>query len=85
MLICTYCVLVYFAGAVKDSVVGEERLAKYMLSVLNTRRTPLHWERLINRSDQDFRRGTGTLDRDSTLRNKQRKHIDGSDVVYIQV
>ncbi|KAF3334295.1 mitochondrial ribosome-associated GTPase 1 [Carex littledalei] len=71
-------------GAVKDSVVGEERLAKYMLSVLNTRRTPLHWERLVNRSDQDFRRATGTLDRDSTLRKKQRKHIDGSDVVYIQ-
>ncbi|KAD6119688.1 hypothetical protein E3N88_10959 [Mikania micrantha] len=31
------------AGSVKDSVVGEERIAQYLLAVLNTRQTPLHW------------------------------------------
>ncbi|CAA6667985.1 unnamed protein product [Spirodela intermedia] len=35
-------------GAVKDSVVGEERLARYFLSVLNNRNTPLHWKNLDN-------------------------------------
>uniref|UniRef100_A0A1S4AG10 Short integuments 2, mitochondrial n=1 Tax=Nicotiana tabacum TaxID=4097 RepID=A0A1S4AG10_TOBAC len=29
------------AGSVKDSVVGEERIAQYLLAVLNTRGTPL--------------------------------------------
>jgi hypothetical protein len=73
-----------FAGAVKDSVVGEERIAKYLLSILNTRKTPLHWEKLVNRSDQDKHQVTGTSVRNSILR-KQPKHIDGSDVVYIHV
>ena len=71
---CLWCYRCCITGAVKDSVVGEERIAKYLLSVLNTRRTPLHWGRLVNRSDQENNR----------LR-KQPEHIDGSDVVYIQV
>ncbi|KAJ1430001.1 P-loop containing nucleoside triphosphate hydrolase [Sesbania bispinosa] len=37
------------AGSVKDSVVGEERIAQYLLAVLNTRGTPLHWKHLNNR------------------------------------
>ncbi|KAK3405499.1 hypothetical protein EUGRSUZ_K01980 [Eucalyptus grandis] len=37
------------AGSVKDSVVGEERIAQYLLAVLNTRGTPLHWKNLNNR------------------------------------
>ncbi|XP_004306196.1 PREDICTED: mitochondrial ribosome-associated GTPase 1 [Fragaria vesca subsp. vesca] len=36
------------AGSVKDSVVGEERIAQYLLAVLNTRRTPLHWRNSHN-------------------------------------
>ncbi|XP_020587219.1 short integuments 2, mitochondrial, partial [Phalaenopsis equestris] len=35
-------------GAVKDSVVGEVRLAQYLLALLNMRKTPLHWDRLLN-------------------------------------
>ncbi|KAL1351255.1 hypothetical protein HN51_015180 [Arachis hypogaea] len=37
------------AGSVKDSVVGEERIAQYLLAVLDTRGTPLHWKHLNNR------------------------------------
>ncbi|WCJ33440.1 P-loop containing nucleoside triphosphate hydrolases superfamily protein [Euphorbia peplus] len=37
------------AGSVKDSIVGEERIAQYLLAVLNTRGTPLHWRHLNNR------------------------------------
>ncbi|XP_059668399.1 short integuments 2, mitochondrial isoform X2 [Cornus florida] len=37
------------AGSVKDSVVGEERIAQYLLAVLNTRSTPLHWKRINDR------------------------------------
>ncbi|MFS7908851.1 putative GTP-binding protein, orthogonal bundle domain superfamily [Helianthus anomalus] len=36
------------AGSVKDSVVGEERIAQYLLAVLNTRQTPLHWRNVHN-------------------------------------
>lgn len=32
----------------KDSVVGEERIAQYLLAVLNTRQTPLHWRNVHN-------------------------------------
>ncbi|KAK1288918.1 hypothetical protein QJS10_CPB19g01777 [Acorus calamus] len=39
-------------GSVKDSVVGEERLAKYLLAVLNTRKTPLRWSNLENRQEE---------------------------------
>ncbi|KAG6548230.1 hypothetical protein Mapa_010281 [Marchantia paleacea] len=31
-------------GAVKDTVIGEERLARYLLSVLNARSAHLHWK-----------------------------------------
>ena len=37
------------AGSVKDSVVGEERIAQYLLAVLNSRGTPLHWRHWNNR------------------------------------
>ncbi|GKC16143.1 short integuments 2, mitochondrial-like protein [Tanacetum coccineum] len=36
------------SGSVKDSVVGEERIAQYLLAVLNTRQTPLHWRNVHN-------------------------------------
>ncbi|EYU20756.1 hypothetical protein ABFS82_11G009700 [Erythranthe guttata] len=41
------------AGSVKDSVVGEERIAQYLLAVLNTRGTPLHWRRSMSRESED--------------------------------
>ncbi|XP_022156770.1 short integuments 2, mitochondrial isoform X2 [Momordica charantia] len=37
------------AGSVKDAVVGEERIAQYLLAVLNIRGTPFHWKQLNNR------------------------------------
>ncbi|KAK4485447.1 hypothetical protein RD792_008088 [Penstemon davidsonii] len=40
------------AGSVKDSVVGEERIAQYLLAVLNTRSTPLHWRRSLDRETE---------------------------------
>ncbi|GAA0160186.1 hypothetical protein LIER_16795 [Lithospermum erythrorhizon] len=36
------------AGSVKDSVVGEERIAQYLLAVLNTRGTPFHWKHMVS-------------------------------------
>ncbi|KAL3327159.1 hypothetical protein AABB24_037723, partial [Solanum stoloniferum] len=41
------------AGSVKDSVVGEERIAQYLLAVLNTRGTPLQWKHLVDRESKD--------------------------------
>eukprot|EP01018_Ginkgo_biloba_P028929 Gb_20782 [translate_table: standard] len=40
-------------GAIKDSVVGEERLAEYLLGMLNTRSAPLHWKDLDNEVSED--------------------------------
>ncbi|MCD9643932.1 Short integuments 2, mitochondrial [Datura stramonium] len=40
-------------GSVKDSVVGEERIAQYLLAVLNTRGTPLQWKHLVDREAED--------------------------------
>ncbi|KAL6534644.1 Short integuments 2, mitochondrial [Orobanche gracilis] len=40
------------AGSVKDSVVGEERIAQYLLAILNTRGTPLHWRRFMSRETE---------------------------------
>ncbi|KAL3678093.1 hypothetical protein R1sor_021049 [Riccia sorocarpa] len=37
-------------GAVKDTVVGEERLARYLLSVLNSRAAHLHWKSRFSKS-----------------------------------
>uniref|UniRef100_A0A7N2L1W0 Uncharacterized protein n=1 Tax=Quercus lobata TaxID=97700 RepID=A0A7N2L1W0_QUELO len=37
------------AGSVKDSVIGEKQIARYLLAVLNTQGTPLHWKHLNNR------------------------------------
>ncbi|XP_010941515.1 short integuments 2, mitochondrial [Elaeis guineensis] len=76
-------------GAVKDSVVGEERLAQYLLAVLNTRKTPLHWERLV-RSDNYQREGPASVPdeenenifKDSSW--KRRRGLNQSDVLYIE-
>ncbi|KQJ88570.1 hypothetical protein BRADI_4g19590v3 [Brachypodium distachyon] len=71
-------------GAVKDSVVGEERIAKYLLSLLNIRKTPLHWERLLHRReefDEEPGHSCGKGSRDSLRR---RKRINNSDALYVQ-
>ncbi|KAL4558050.1 hypothetical protein LXL04_036246 [Taraxacum kok-saghyz] len=42
------------SGSVKDSVVGEERIAQYLLAVLNTRQTPLHWRNVHNNTQKEM-------------------------------
>ncbi|XP_076935567.1 short integuments 2, mitochondrial-like [Bidens hawaiensis] len=46
------------AGSVKDSVVGEERIAQYLLAVLNTRQTPLHWRKVHNSTLKELQNET---------------------------
>ncbi|KAF7147530.1 hypothetical protein RHSIM_Rhsim03G0027600 [Rhododendron simsii] len=73
------------AGSVKDSVVGEERIAQYLLAVLNTRGTPFHWKHL------DDRRMEGLLvesdeKHEYNLKDllPKRKPLDRSGVRYIE-
>ncbi|XP_008786812.2 short integuments 2, mitochondrial isoform X2 [Phoenix dactylifera] len=75
-------------GAVKNSVVGEERLAQYLLAVLNTRKTPLHWERLVC-LDNYQREGPETMpDEENNIFKdsspKRRRRLNESDVLYIE-
>lgn len=73
-------------GAIKDSIVGETRLAQYLLAVLNTRKTPLHWDRLHN----DHIRGSSNESLENSeniLRGgmpRRRKQVNGSDLLYIE-
>nr|CAD1820106.1 unnamed protein product [Ananas comosus var. bracteatus] len=73
-------------GAVKDSVVGEERLAQYLLAILNSRKTPLHWERLVNvrteRSGHESHESNEPIFSNSLPR--RRRQLDNSDVLYIE-
>ncbi|KAH9617097.1 hypothetical protein KSS87_012902 [Heliosperma pusillum] len=72
------------AGSVKDSAVGEERIAQYILAVLNSRGTPLHWnhlrrmEEVQNESEVKFEYNIKDL-----LPNRK-KALDNSDVIYIR-
>ncbi|XP_050230594.1 short integuments 2, mitochondrial [Mercurialis annua] len=74
------------AGSVKDSVVGEERIAQYLLAVLNTRGTPLHWRHWNNRKMEGIR--YGSQDKQETdindFRSKKRKPLNLSDVIYVE-
>ncbi|KAH6772148.1 P-loop containing nucleoside triphosphate hydrolases superfamily protein [Perilla frutescens var. frutescens] len=74
------------AGSVKDSVVGEERIAQYLLAVLNTRGTPLHWRRFMGAETE----GRPDIEDkpDYSLQNllpkRKRPPTNKSDVVYIE-
>lgn len=74
-------------GSVKDSVVGEERIAQYLLAVLNTRGTPFHWRHMINREmeglhcEYDDKPENNLMD----LLRKRRKPPNKSDVHYVEV
>ncbi|KAA8517130.1 hypothetical protein F0562_017423 [Nyssa sinensis] len=74
------------AGSVKDSVVGEERIVQYLLAVLNTRSTPLHWKRLNNRRIEGLQHESEDKHEYNLkdLRPKRRKPVNGSDVHYIE-
>lgn len=76
--------MIEHAGSVKDSVVGEERLAQYLLAVLNSRSTPLHWKHLNNRRMERYK----TKDKEDKLKDllpRKRKQLNDSDVWYIEV
>ncbi|XP_057982073.1 short integuments 2, mitochondrial isoform X2 [Malania oleifera] len=72
------------AGSVKDSVVGEERIAQYLLAVLNTRTTPLHWRRFSNRKIEEIQHESEERYNIKDLLPKRRKPPTGSDVQYIE-
>ncbi|XP_057506355.1 short integuments 2, mitochondrial-like isoform X1 [Actinidia eriantha] len=73
-------------GSVKDSVVGEERIAQYLLAVLNTRGTPLRWKHLDNRrkeglpNEYDDKHEYNLKD----LLPKRKPPLNSSDVNYIE-
>lgn len=75
------------AGSVKDSVVGEERIARYLLAVLNTRGTPLHWKHWNNRKMDGIRYESEEKHKydPKDLRPNRRKPPSVSDVVYVEV
>ncbi|XP_016478924.2 short integuments 2, mitochondrial-like isoform X1 [Nicotiana tabacum] len=74
------------AGSVKDSVVGEERIAQYLLAVLNTRGTPLHWKHLVSRESEDLHLELDKKPESNIkdLQNKSKKPINKSDVYRVQ-
>ena len=76
------------AGAVKDSVVGEERIAQYLLAILNSRRTPLHWDRLGNermRTAPEFDGRNKNIFADSIPKRRRQLNVSDSDALYIEV
>ncbi|KAK3217904.1 hypothetical protein Dsin_011874 [Dipteronia sinensis] len=73
------------AGSVKDSVVGEERIVQYLLAVLNSRGTPLHWRHLNNRSEvNQFESDKQHEYNPKDLRPQRRKPLNVSDVLYVE-
>ena len=71
----------------KDSVVGEERIAQYLLAVLNTRRTPFHWRSVHNNNQKGLQNGTDDK-HDFNLKDllpKRRILPVASDVNYVEV
>lgn len=76
-----------FKGSVKDSVVGEERIAQYFLAILNIRGTPLHWKYLVEgRNDGPH---ADCIDKPSynlkDLRHQRTKQPDSSALHYVGV
>lgn len=71
----------------KDSVVGEERIAQYLLAILNTRSTPLHWKNLMRERTDKLVGGSGDKN-DFNVKDllpKRKRPLDQSDVHYIEV
>lgn len=73
----------------KDSVVGEERLAQYFLAILNTRGTPLHWKYLFEGRNNEGSSHPDSIDKPSynlkDLRHQRSKQPDSSAVHYVGV
>ncbi|PNY15190.1 mitochondrial GTPase 1-like protein [Trifolium pratense] len=71
--------------SVKDSVVGEERIAQYLLAVLDTRGTPLHWKHLLNNRRIDGISYDEENNRYNLKTLKQRRSPPNrSDLVYVE-
>ncbi|KAL9262373.1 Short integuments 2, mitochondrial-like protein [Drosera capensis] len=73
-------------GSVKDSVVGEERMAQFLLAILNSRGTPLHWQNLNTRKSLELPNDT-TGKHEYNLKNlspSRRQLPDRSDVHYVE-
>ncbi|MFQ6623056.1 hypothetical protein Gotur_001913 [Gossypium turneri] len=74
------------AGSVKDSVVGEDRIVQYLLTVLNTRGTPLHWKHLANPIEETTQISEDKPDYNpKDIRPKMKKLPDASDLLYVKV
>ncbi|XP_068308886.1 short integuments 2, mitochondrial-like [Pyrus communis] len=74
------------AGSIKDSVVGEDRIAQYLLAVLNSRGTPFHWKNSNNRRMEGIQyEAEGKFDYSlKNLQPNRRKVPNKSDVLYIE-
>lgn len=87
--LCIFCLVnlaVSLTGSVKDSVVGEERIAQYFLAVLNTRGTPFHWKHLNNRRVDGIANEAEENHRYDLKNLKQRRgQPNRSDLVYVEV
>ena len=74
-------------GSVKDSVVGEERIAQYLLAVLNTQGTPLHGKHLNSRRLEGIQYDSKEK-HEYNLKDlwpKRTKPPNDSDMLYIEV
>lgn len=71
-------------GSLKDSVVGEERIAQYLLAVLNCRGTPLHWKYLKDKKEELNRTKEKHEYNIKDLLPNKRKPPDDSAVYYIE-
>ncbi|XP_028948751.1 short integuments 2, mitochondrial-like isoform X2 [Malus domestica] len=74
------------AGSIKDSVVGEDRIAQYLLAVLNSRGTPFHWKYSNTRRMEGIQyEAEGKIGYSlKNLRPNRRKVPNKSDVLYIE-
>ncbi|CAK9319526.1 unnamed protein product [Citrullus colocynthis] len=74
------------AGSVKDAVVGEERIAQYLLAVLNSRGTPFRWKQLNNIRMEGIQYAPEERCRFNLndLQPKRRASPNKSDMVYIE-
>ncbi|KAF6155302.1 hypothetical protein GIB67_019828 [Kingdonia uniflora] len=84
-------IFIYEAGSiqhlwsVKDSVVGEERLSQYLLAVLNSRSTPLHWKHSNNRGMEGRHfEDKGKVDGLKDFSPKRRNRLNESDAKSIE-
>ncbi|GAB2221615.1 hypothetical protein Drorol1_Dr00012800 [Drosera rotundifolia] len=73
-------------GSVRDSVVGEERMTQFLLAILNSRGTPLHWQNLNTGKSLELQNDT-IGKHEYNLKNLspcRRQLPDRSDVHYVE-